>query len=134
MQILILCDAFNSMAQRLYLLCRDEGHQVIVHVASQADDMIAQVEQVCPDLILCPFLTKHVPKEIWGNTSVPCLIVHPGIEGDRGMSLIDWALMKHSRTWGVTILQAAKEMDSGDIWATNNFRIQRALFGASPTK
>ena len=128
-----MCDAFNSMAQRLYLVCQEEGHQVTVHVAKRAQDMIDQVKLVDPHLILCPYLTKRIPEEIWGDASVPCLIVHPGIEGDRGMSSIDWALMEQSAEWGVTILQAAEEMDAGDIWATNNFRIRRE-FGAMPTK
>ncbi len=133
LRILFLCDAFNSMAQRLYLECIEEGHDVLVHLAKDSDDMIEKMKQTQPHLILCPFLTKRVPEEIWSNEAVPCLIVHPGIEGDRGMSSIDWALKEHAEEWGVTILQAEAEMDAGDIWATNNFKISRR-HGKVPTK
>jgi hypothetical protein len=34
-------------------------------------------------VILCPFLTQKIPEDIWQQTL--CLIVHPGIEGDRGL-------------------------------------------------
>ena len=73
------------------------------------------------DLIICPFLTKRVPQEVWNDPQTPCLIVHPGIEGDRGMTSLEWAI----KDWGVTVMAAAEEMDAGDIWSTQNFIIDR---------
>lgn len=73
-----------------------------------------------PDLIVCPFLKDRIPDDIWKNHS--CLIVHPGIEGDRGPSSMDWAMMEDAEEWGVTVLQAAEVMDAGDIWAASTFR------------
>lgn len=129
---LLVCDAFNSMAQRASLKLREKGHEVIVHIFKDGDSMINAVDKLKPDVILCPFLTKRIPSAIY-NGDVPCLVVHPGIEGDRGMSSIDWALQEKQHEWGVTILQAEEEMDAGPIWATSNFRIRRAL-GQAPTK
>ena len=85
--------------------------------------MVAAAHAFKPDLIVCPFLTKRVPDAIWKNTSVPCLVVHPGIEGDRGISALDWALVEGKQEWGVTVLQAVEEMDAGDIWATRTFPV-----------
>ena len=65
------------------------------------------------DIILAPFLTKTVPDDVYNNPSVPCIIVHPGIEGDRGRHSLDWALRQQLPEWGVTLLQAAEEMDAG---------------------
>ncbi|XP_047130059.1 hydrogenase maturation factor HoxX-like isoform X2 [Hydra vulgaris] len=76
------------------------------------------------DLIICPFLTKCVPREVWSKTK-PCLIVHPGIQGDRGMNSLDWAIKENKLQWGVTVLQAAENMDAGNIWSTTNFSINR---------
>ena len=66
-----------------------------------------------PDVILAPFLTKSVPKDVFTHPTVPCIIVHPGIEGDRGRHSLDWALHSQQTEWGVTLLQAAEEMDAG---------------------
>jgi len=129
---LLVCDAYNSMAQRASLKLRERGHEVIVHLFKDGDAMITAVESLKPDVILCPFLTKRIPRAIYSG-AVPCLVIHPGIEGDRGMSSIDWALQEAQHEWGVTILQAEEDMDAGPIWATSNFPIRRPL-GEPPTK
>jgi putative two-component system hydrogenase maturation factor HypX/HoxX len=114
---LLVCDAFNSMAQRASLKLKESGHEVVVHVFKDGESMVGAVGEVNPDVILCPFLTKRIPVEVYKGP-VPCLVIHPGIEGDRGMSSIDWALQESQPEWGVTILQAEEEMDAGPIWAT----------------
>ena len=100
-------------------------HNIQVNEINEPSEMIHLVEHVQPDLILCPFLTKRIPEEVYSNARIPCWIVHPGIEGDRGASSIDWALYDREDEWGVTVLQAAEEMDAGDIWSTKNFQIRR---------
>jgi len=132
-KIVLLSNSFNSMTQRIHLECNALGFKSIVHIYQSEQSVLDFIEQERPDLILCPFLTKRVPEKIYSNDSVPCLIFHPGITGDRGMSAIDWALLKKREEWGLTIMQAAEEMDSGDIWATQNFFTSR-LNGNPPTK
>lgn len=122
-RILLLSDSFNSMTQRAFLLCKELQHKVQVVEFSSKKQVMSDVAAFSPDLIICPFLTKKVPREIHENKTVPCLIVHPGIEGDRGASSIDWALAEGREEWGVTVLQADEEMDAGDIWSTNNFPV-----------
>ena len=40
-----------------------------------------------------------------------------------GPSSLDWAITTGQKIWGVTILQAAAEMDAGPIWASHNFSL-----------
>lgn len=122
MKILLISTGFNGMTQRVHRELALMGHTVSVELAISPQLMLDAVAGFAPDLIVCPFLTKRVPDSIWQN--YPCLIVHPGIEGDRGASSIDWALMANRAEWGVTLLQAAEEMDAGDIWGTRNFPLR----------
>ena len=119
MKILFLCHAFNSLTQRLYVELLEQGHEVSVEF--DINDEVAQeaVELYLPDLIVAPFLKRAIPEEIWRNHV--CLVVHPGIVGDRGPSALDWAVLNGETKWGVTVLQANAEMDAGDIWATVEF-------------
>lgn len=123
MNILLISTGFNGMTQRIHRELALMGHTVSVELALSPQLMLDAVADFNPELIVCPFLTKRVPDSIWQN--YPCLIVHPGIEGDRGASSIDWALTENRAEWGVTVLQAAEEMDAGDIWATGNFPLRQ---------
>ena len=135
LRILFLTNAHNSLSQRLYLeLAFRHGHSVVVELARDEAHMIAAVADHNPGVIICPFLTKRVPEVIWANTRIPCWIVHPGIQGDRGISAIDWALANGVREWGVTVLQAVEEMDAGDIWATRTFPVPSGCDGHGTSK
>ncbi len=107
------------MTQRIWIELDRRNHEVKVHTPSTSQEIIMAVEDYSPKLIIAPFLTSKIPKQIWQNFT--CLIIHPGIKGDRGASSLDWAILRNKKTWGVTILQAAEKMDTGDIWAYNEF-------------
>lgn len=111
--------AYNGMCQRVHCELEADGHQITIELSADEAVMQAAVDGFQPDLILCPFLKHRVPAAIWREHR--CLIVHPGIEGDRGASSLDWAIHLDSKAWGVTLLQADEDMDAGDIWATRNF-------------
>ena len=119
MKIHFLTSAHNSLSQRLLIELTARGHAVSVTLASGSDVMLKSVAEHTPDLIIAPMLKVAIPEAIWSKHV--CLIVHPGIKGDRGASSLDWAIMMGEKTWGVTILQAAAEMDAGPIWATREF-------------
>lgn len=121
MKILFLTTAHNSLSQRLLIELTNRNHSVSVTIADSAQAMIDAVRAQRPDLIIAPMLKATVPEAVWKRH--PCLIVHPGIMGDRGPSSLDWAIMEGERRWGVTVLQAAAEMDAGDIWATHEFTL-----------
>ncbi|WIN00055.1 hydrogenase maturation protein [Actinoplanes oblitus] len=119
MRILLLVTAFNGFSQRVWCALRAGGHDVGVHVAGGASDIITGVRNANPDLIVAPYLTKRVPAQVWQHW--PTVIIHPGPVGDRGPSSLDWAISDGVARWGVTALQAVEEMDAGPIWATRTF-------------
>jgi putative two-component system hydrogenase maturation factor HypX/HoxX len=122
MKILFLTHSFNSLAQRLFVELADRGHEVAVELDIHDDVTREALDRFAPDLVLAPFLKRAIPEDVWRR--VPCLIVHPGIPGDRGPSSLDWCLITGESTWGVTLLQANAEMDAGDIWATAAFAVR----------
>jgi putative two-component system protein, hydrogenase maturation factor HypX/HoxX len=123
MKICFLTTAHNSLSQRLLIELSSRGHSVHVTIAESAKAMIDAVATQRPDLIVAPMLKAAVPAEIYERHV--CLIVHPGIVGDRGLSSLDWAIMEGATRWGVTVLQAAQEMDAGPIWAAHEFPLPR---------
>ncbi len=124
MRILFLTHSFNSLAQRLFCELRARGHEVSVEF--DISDAVAEeaVALFRPDLIVAPYLRRAIPESNW--TRHLCLIVHPGIVGDRGPSSLDWAIQQGEPEWGVTVLQANAEMDAGDIWAAETFAMRLA--------
>jgi putative two-component system protein, hydrogenase maturation factor HypX/HoxX len=123
MKIVFLTTAHNSLSQRAFVELVDRGHKVIVVIASGEEVMLEAVEREQPDLIVAPMLKKVIPASIWQKYT--CIIVHPGIKGDRGPSSLDWAILNAYEEWGVTLLQAGAEMDAGDIWASRTFAMRK---------
>ena len=128
MRILFLSHAFNSLTQRLYVELRDRGHEVSVEFDVNDSVSLEAVELFQPELIVAPFLKRAIAEPIWRNHV--CLVVHPGIVGDRGPSALDWAVLNREQRWGVTVLQANAEMDAGDIWASAEFSMREVAKGS----
>ena len=124
MRILLLTHSFNCLTQRLMAELIDDGHQVSVEFDINDEITKEAVDLFQPQLIIAPYLKSIIPKDIW--TRFVCLIVHPGIVGDKGPSSLDWAIMKGEKEWGVTIIQANDEVDGGDIWASEVFKLREA--------
>ncbi|MBI6545935.1 MAG: hydrogenase maturation protein, partial [Cyanobacteria bacterium NC_groundwater_1444_Ag_S-0.65um_54_12] len=124
MRILFLTHSFNGLAQRLFSELVARGHEVSVEF--DVNDHLTQEALALyqPDLLLAPFLKRAIPAAVW--QSIPCLVVHPGVVGDRGPSSLDWAIMEAERQWGVTVLQANAEMDAGDVWSSVSFAMRSA--------
>lgn len=122
LRILVLCTAFNGLSQRAWCELRERGHVLDVQVVADATAIEVAVARFAPDLIVAPMLKSAIPEQVWRRHV--CLIVHPGIIGDRGPSSLDWALLEDEREWGVTVLQADAEMDAGDIWAAEKFAMR----------
>ena len=124
MRLLLLTHSFNSLAQRLFVELGARGHEVSVEF--DINDAVTEeaVELFDPDLIIAPFLKRAIPERVWRTRL--CLIVHPGIAGDRGPSALDWAILEGERQWGVTVLQAQAELDAGPVWASAGFPMREA--------
>ncbi len=124
MRILLLTHAFNSLTQRLGAELQQRGHEISIEfdiADSVAEEAVALFR---PALIVAPYLRRAIPESIWSRHV--CLIVHPGIVGDRGPSALDWAIQDGEAEWGVTVLQAEREMDAGPVWASAAFAMRRA--------
>jgi len=119
MRILLLCHAFNSLTQRLFVALREAGHWVSVEFDINDQVTMEAAHLAAPDLIIAPFLKRRIPAEVWQR--IPCLIVHPGPLGDGGPSALDWALSEGHQRWGVTILQAEEALDGGPVWESRSF-------------
>ena len=124
MRILLLTHAFNSLSQRLAAELNERGHEISVEfdiADSVTEEAVALFK---PALIIAPYLRRAIPESIWSRHV--CLIVHPGIVGDRGPSALDWAIQNQESQWGVTVLQAQAEMDAGAVWASVAFPMRSA--------
>ncbi|VAX06016.1 Hydrogenase assembly protein HoxX [hydrothermal vent metagenome] len=124
MRILFLTHAFNSLTQRLFVELQARGHEISVEFDINDTLALEAVERYQPDLIVAPFLKRAIAETIWRQHV--CLIVHPGVPGDRGPSALDWAILRQEKRWAVTVLQANAKMDAGDIWASCEFEMREA--------
>ena len=124
MRILLLSSAYNSLTQHAHVELAARGHVVEIATGMRAEGMRAAVGRFRPDLILCPMLGQVIPRDLWEKH--PCLILHPGIVGDRGCHSLDWAILGQEGEWGVTVVEAAEHVDSGPIWANSRCRLRAA--------
>jgi putative two-component system hydrogenase maturation factor HypX/HoxX len=124
MRILLLTSSYNGLCQRAHVELDNLGYDISITLALSADDVRSAVALFQPNLIICPFLKERIPEDVYKNQH--CIILHPGIKGDRGPSSLDWSIMNGETEWGATALQAVEEMDAGDIWATQNFPMRLA--------
>jgi putative two-component system hydrogenase maturation factor HypX/HoxX len=124
MRILLLSHSFNSLTQRLFVELGERGHEVFVEFDVNDAITIEAVALARPDVVIAPFLKRAIPAAVW--SSLPCLVVHPGPEGDRGPSALDWAILEGRDEWGVTVLRAEAEMDAGPVLASRRFPMRAA--------
>ena len=124
MRILFLTHAFNSLTQRLYTELVAAGHDVSIEF-DIADSITQEAVALWrPDLIVAPFLKRRIPESVWRHHR--CIVLHPGIAGDRGPSALDWTIVNGETEWGVTAIDANAELDAGDIWASASFPMRDA--------
>jgi putative two-component system hydrogenase maturation factor HypX/HoxX len=128
MRILVLTHAFNSLAQRLYVELVARGDDVSIEL--DVNDRVTEEAARCfdPELIVAPFLKRAIPESVWRHRR--CIVIHPGVVGDRGPSSLDWAVQEREQSWGVTALEAVGEMDAGPVWATVEFPMREAAKGS----
>ena len=124
MRILLLIHGFNALSQRVFVELQAAGHEVSIEFDINDDLTREAVALFAPDVILCPYLKRAIPEDIWKNHR--CLIVHPGVVGDRGPAALDRAILRGEARWGVTVLQAAADMDAGPVWASREFDMRPA--------
>jgi putative two-component system hydrogenase maturation factor HypX/HoxX len=124
MRILFLVHAFNSLAQRLFVELEEDGHDLAVELDVNDGLVEEAVALFDPDFVLAAYMKRAIPEPVWRTRR--CIVIHPGIPGDRGPSSLDWAILNAEREWGVVALQANGEMDAGPIWAASSFPMRDA--------
>ncbi len=124
MRILLLAHSFNSLTQRLYVELLAARHDVSVEFDINDGVTEEAVALWRPELIVAPFLKRRIPDSVWRNHR--CIVIHPGIEGDRGPAALDWAIANGETEWGVTALEANGDMDAGAVWASIPFPMREA--------
>lgn len=124
MRILLLTHSFNSLTQRLHIELTRASHELAVELDINDATSLKAAELFQPDLIIAPFLKRLIPERIWSHYL--CFIVHPGIPGDGGPSSLDWAILNNEQDWGVTVLEADDELDSGPVWSWCAFPMRSA--------
>ncbi|MCC7327660.1 MAG: hydrogenase maturation protein [Burkholderiales bacterium] len=124
MRILLLAHSYNCLTQSVHCALTAAGHDVSIEF-DIADSVTEEAVALWrPELVIAPFLKRRIPESVWRRHR--CLVVHPGIAGDRGPSALDWAISEGVGRWGVTILEANGDMDAGDVWASVEFPMRDA--------
>ena len=85
MRILLIASAYNGLCQRAHIELALRGHEVSEEAVREGIALFK------PDLVICPFLKQYIPDDICKHHI--CIIIHPGIKGDRGPSSLDWAIL-----------------------------------------
>jgi putative two-component system hydrogenase maturation factor HypX/HoxX len=124
MKVLLVATAYNSLTQSIQVELNALGHETSIELALSESVVFEAAAKFDPGLILAPMLKTRIPEEVWRKYL--CLVIHPGPEGDRGPSSLDWAISLDAKSWGVTLLQATGEMDAGPVWASVNFPMRIA--------
>ena len=122
MKILLLCTAFNSLTQAIYTKLLMKSYDVEIVFAINEKQMLEEISEFSPNLILSPFLKQYIPSSIYN--SYPTFIFHPGPIGDRGSNSLEYALKNDSKEWGVVILKANELYDGGDIYVEQKFTVR----------
>jgi hypothetical protein len=75
-RILFLVTAVNSFAQRALTYLKERGlTDITVHIATDNDEEIVKIaEEWKVDLIICPFLTRRIPTEVFSRVSPGTLL------------------------------------------------------------
>ena len=122
MKILLLVTAFNSVTQGVFVKLQDAGYEVGVQYFIDDSSIIKEVNRFEPDIILCPYLKKYIPKEVF--TKTPTFILHPGLRGDKGHHSLDHVVRDEKKEWGVVILKANEHFNGGEIYAEADFEVR----------
>lgn len=81
MHILFLVTAHNSLSQRIFTALSAHRHSIAVEYATSPAAIIDACNLANPDIVLCPFLTRKVPREVYAKAgaghSFPDLLTKP---------------------------------------------------------
>lgn len=87
-------------------------------------DIISQIKNIAPDLIIIVSYGKIIPREIIDLPRFGCVNVHPSLLPKfRGPSPIQNALLVGEKETGTTVMLIDEKMDTGDILSQKKYKI-----------
>ncbi|TXK40761.1 enoyl-CoA hydratase-related protein [Nonomuraea sp. C10] len=119
MRILLVCFSFDGLVQRVWLALRRAGHEVSVELALSERLVMEAVRLAKPDLVICPSAAGRAPAPLWEGART--VVIRPGPPGDRGPFPLERAIAGGVGEWGVTALQAGREMEGAPVWGHRMF-------------
>ena len=94
------------------------------------DEFIEVLKQYEPDLIVVAAYGKILPKEILDIPKKACINIHGSLLPKlRGAAPIQYAILEGHKATGITIMEMAEGLDTGDIIAKREYEVQRETAG-----
>lgn len=88
------------------------------------DEVMAKLHEIDPDIIVVAAYGQILPEEILNLPKYGCINVHASLLPKlRGASPIQHAIVDGEKTTGVTIMQMAKGLDTGDMLTKSSVEI-----------
>lgn len=95
-------------------------------------ELLCRLQKLSPDIIIVAAYGKIIPKEILELPRFGCINVHASLLPDyRGAAPIQWAVIDGREVSGVTIMQMDEGLDTGDMLARTEVRLQPDETGGS---
>ena len=92
------------------------GLPVIQPAALKSDEVFEQLRDLTPDVIVVAAYGHIIPKRILELPQYGCINIHASLlPAYRGAAPIQWAVLNGESVSGVTIMQMAEGLDTGDI-------------------
>ena len=119
MRILFVTTAHNSLSQRLQVELTSRGHGVVIQLATGDEVMTSAVKEHRPDLhSRADAEAGDPPRDLEPSHLLRRASGHQGRSRPFIARLGDY---RDEESWGVTVLEADAGMDTGPIWATEEF-------------
>lgn len=109
-----------------------QKYEIPIFQPNTKEELIAQISQIKPDLIIVAAYGKILPKEILDIPKYGSINVHPSLLPKyRGPSPIQFAILNGDQETGTTIMLMNEKMDEGPILAQKSVKVSKDETGAS---
>lgn len=114
------------------LVAEEHGIPVLQPERVKAPEVVAQLKELAPDIILVAAFGQIVSKEILDIPKYGCINVHASLLPEyRGAAPIQWAILDGKEKTGITIMRMDEGIDTGDMICTVEIPITSEETGGS---
>ncbi|HTL48504.1 MAG TPA: methionyl-tRNA formyltransferase [Verrucomicrobiae bacterium] len=100
------------------IFARSKNIPVIAPPDLKDSAVLEQIKQLDPELFVVSSYGKYIPSAYLSVPKIAPLNIHPSlVPRYRGSGPIQWALLNGDTETGVSIIEVAKKLDGGDIFA-----------------